>query len=304
MPAMILAPDFDIEPNPRSALLRLGGTAVVQISTHALRGMTEPIHLSLDGAPLGLAYRFVPPDIAPGESSSLVISDTALLQPGDYTAQIRGASSLGVRTAPLPITVMSKRAIYLPLLLRYAPPPCADVVSNGGFEANAAWTFPITGSTAGYTSAQAFSGSRSARFGLLPGMAAAATQPDGPARIETNLLGEAGALGATYSSGYQTISIPSDATSATLHFWYKPGADGTSTADFQRVLLLRSNDYGLLKQLLRTRLNSTVWREASFDLAAYRGKSVVVYFETYNDSTAATGRTWMFLDDVSVEVCR
>jgi hypothetical protein len=135
-------------------------------------------------------------------------------------------------------------------------------------------------------------------------MAAEVTQPGRPAQIETNLLGEAGALGATYSSGYQTVSIPSNATSATLHFWYKPGAEGTSSADFQRVLLLRPNDYGLLKQLLRTRLNSTVWREASFDLAAYRGKSVVIYFETYNDSTAATGRTWMFLDDVSVEVCR
>ena len=249
MPAMILAPDFGIEPRPTSALLRRGGTAVVQISTHALRGMTEPIHLSLENAPLGLVHRFDPPDIAPGESSSLVISDTALLQPGDYTTQIRGVSSLGVRTAPLPISVTSTRAIFLPLLLKPAPPSCSNVVLNGGFEVNSAWTFPITASTAGYTTAQAFSGARSSRFGLLPGMAAAATQPDGPARIETNLLGEAGALGATYSSGYQTVSIPSDATSATLHFWYKPGAGGTSSADFQRVLLLRSNDYDLLKEL-------------------------------------------------------
>ena len=60
----------------------------------------------------------------------------------------------------------------------------------------------------------------------------------------------------------------------------------------------------MLKELLRARLNSTVWREASFDLTAYRGKSVVIYFETYNDSTSAAGRTWMFLDDVSLEVCR
>ena len=116
------------------------------------------------------------------------------------------------------------RALYLPLLIKSAPPPCSNVVINGGFEVNSAWTFPITASTAGYTTAQAFSGARSARFGLLPGMAAAATQPDGPARIETNLLGEAGILGATYSSGYQTVSIPADATSATLRFWYKPGA--------------------------------------------------------------------------------
>ncbi len=60
----------------------------------------------------------------------------------------------------------------------------------------------------------------------------------------------------------------------------------------------------MLQQLMRVRLNSAVWREASFDLTAYRGKSIVLYFETYNDSTGASGRTWMFLDDVSLEVCR
>ena len=196
------------------------------------------------------------------------------------------------------------RALFLPLVISPVPPACSDVVINGGFEETQSWTFPITASTAGYTTAQAFSGSRSARFGLLPGMTAAAAQPSEALRIENNLLGEAGILGATYSSGYQTVSIPADATSASLHFWYRPGAEGASGADFQRVLLLTPVNYDLLKVLLRTRLNSTVWREASFDLSAYRGKSVVIYFETYNDSTSAAGRTWMFLDDVSLEVCR
>ena len=304
LPAMILAPDFSIAPQPSPVLLRRAGTAVIRVGTQALRGMTETIHLSLEGAPMGLAYRFEPADVSPGVSSSLVISDTTLLQPGEYLAHIRGVSLLGHRSAALPITVTATRAVYLPLLIRPAPLPCTDAAANGGFELNAAWTFPITGSTAGYTTSQAHSGTRSARFGLLPGMAAAAKQPDGPARIETNLLGETGALGATYSSGYQTVSIPSDATSATLHFWYKPGAQGTSSADFQRVLILRPGDYDLLKQLMRIRQNSTTWREASFDLIAYRGKSIVLYFETYNDSTGAEGRTWMYLDDVSLEVCR
>ena len=35
----------------------------------------------------------------------------------------------------------------------------------------------------------------------------------------------------------------------TLHFWYKPGADGTSSADFQRVLLLTPVNYDLIKEL-------------------------------------------------------
>ncbi len=50
--------------------------------------------------------------------------------------------------------------------------------------------------------------------------------------------------------------------------------------------------------------NATSWREApAFDLGEYRERSVVVYFETYNDSTEVEGRTWMFVDDVRVDVC-
>ena len=86
MPAQILAPDFSIEPKPTPVLLRRGGTASIRVDTHALHGMTEAIHLSLEGAPLGLVYLFDPPDVLPGQSSTLTISDTALLQPGDYVA--------------------------------------------------------------------------------------------------------------------------------------------------------------------------------------------------------------------------
>ena len=177
---------------------------------------------------------------------------------------------------------------------------------NGGFEETKAWIFTITDSTADYSDDQAFSGARSARFGLLPGAAASAAAPGAPARIEYNLLGEFSAAGGTFSSGYQHSAIPADAVSATLHFWYKPGAQGTSSVDFQRVLLLKpdTHPYHLLKELMRVRLNSTAWREVSLDLSAYRGNDVVLYFETYNDSTSSTGRTWMFLDDVSLEVCR
>ena len=214
MPAQILAPDFGIEPKPTPVLLRRGGTAVVQISTHALRGMTEPIHLSLEGAPWGSSIastRRTSRRASPAAWSSA----TQRCCSRETTRRRYAASlSLGVRTAALPISVTSMRAT----LSAAADQGCAARMPERGdqrrIRGNQAWTFPITGSTAGYTTAQAFSGTRSARFGLLPGMAAAAAQPDGPARIETNLLGEAGVLGATYSSGYQTVSIPADATSA------------------------------------------------------------------------------------------
>jgi hypothetical protein len=180
-----------------------------------------------------------------------------------------------------------------------AVPPCSEAVANGGFEGNAAWTFPITDSTAGYSTAQAHAGVRSARFGLLPAAEVTARSPESP---EHNLLGELAPAYATYSSGYQTVSIPSDATSATLSFWHMPGSEATYD-DFQRVLLLRPGSYAVITTLMKGLENDGVWKQRSFDLAAYRGQSIVLYFEVYNNSTTAAGRTWMFLDDVSLQVC-
>ena len=193
MPAMILAPDFGIEPRPTSALLRRGHSGRPNLHPCPARDdRTDP------SQPGGRAAGSRPPLRPAGHRAWRV------QQPGHQRdsaiaawrlhAQIR-ASHHSASAPPRCRSLSRSRATYLPLLIRSAPPPCVDVVINGGFEANAAWTFPITADTAGYTTAQAFSGARSARFGLLPGMAAAAAQGDGPARIETNLLGEAGVLG-------------------------------------------------------------------------------------------------------------
>jgi hypothetical protein len=175
---------------------------------------------------------------------------------------------------------------------------CTDRVANGGFELTGSWTMPTTVTTAGYTTAQAHSGARSARFGLAPA-AQAAAMGAGP---ERNVLGELAPLAASYSSGYQRIYIPSTADTVTLSFWYKPGslaADG----DFQRVLLLDPNTYGLVATLMKVRENNAAWQQKSFDLRAYRGRYIVIYFEVYNDNISSPARAWMYLDDVKVLAC-
>jgi hypothetical protein len=123
------------------------------------------------------------------------------------------------------------------------------------------------------------------------------------AAIERTLDGEDLPPGATISSAYQTVALPASG-SATLRFWYRPGTADTAN-DFQRVLLLEPVTYRLLTKVMVTLENAATWHKApAFDLAAYRGRSVVVYFETYNDSIAVGGRTWMYVDDVRVEVCQ
>jgi hypothetical protein len=119
---------------------------------------------------------------------------------------------------------------------------------------------------------------------------------------EVNLLGEVAPAGASYSSGYQTISIPWNATAATLTFWYKPGSTASS-GNFQRVLLLDPITYSPVAQLMRVLEHSATWRFASFDLTAYRGWNPVLYFEVYNSNVEYGPYTWMYLDDVSVQAC-
>jgi hypothetical protein len=186
------------------------------------------------------------------------------------------------------------------------PSGCSELVGNGGFETNATWFFTLTGSTAGYSTAQPHSGARSARLGLLPA-AMAAGEMSGlgqPGQVEParNLLGDLAPMGATYSSGYQTIRIPSAANRVTLTLWYYPGSDAT-TGDYQRVMLLQPGTYAEFKTLMKVHENDRAWKRTTFDLTPYRGMTLVLYFEVLNDSTASTGRTWMYVDDVSVLAC-
>jgi hypothetical protein len=179
-------------------------------------------------------------------------------------------------------------------------------VGNGGFEAYATWFFTLTGSTADYSTAQAHTGARSARFGLLPAAMSAGERAglglSGGLGPERNLLGVLAPMGATYSSGYQTIRIPSTARKVTLTLWYYPGSDAV-TGDYQRVALLEPGSYAGIKTLMKVQENDRTWKPATFDLTPYRGMSLVLYMEVYNDTTASTGRTWMYVDDVSVLAC-
>ncbi len=190
-----------------------------------------------------------------------------------------------------------------PTSLPPPPPSCRELVTNGGFETNAAWVFPATASQAGYTAAAAFAGARSARLGLLPTTGAAQSVDERTlTRPEVNLLQERAPAGGSYSSGYQRVTIPTDGTTVWLTFWYRPGAEGVS-GDFQRVLLLDGRDYSLVAALLKTLRNSTEWLPATFDLSSYQGRSLVVYFEVFNDDIGAGQRVWMYVDDVSVAAC-
>jgi hypothetical protein len=138
----------------------------------------------------------------------------------------------------------------------------------------------------------------------------------------------------SWSSVRQRITVPANAKSATLSFWYKPFSEAPcqsswqqfdwddynvdqpghiptdrnllswDSCDWQQALIL--TDVWPYPNILATAMNissnSRVWTNQAFDLMPFAGQTVLVYFNVYNNGWG--GRTWMYLDDVSVQICR
>lgn len=166
----------------------------------------------------------------------------------------------------------------------HASPICSQLVINGNMAEDLAWIMPATPATAAYSTAQAHSGARSIRIGII----------SGPNRE-------------AYSSAYQPITIPANTVTATLRFWLYPIAtgtlsgSGTAVDDAQYAMILNENGY-LLQTLLWTRQNSQVWQPYSFDLSQYAGQTIRILFGVYNNGIGGT--TGMYLDSVSLDACR
>jgi len=107
----------------------------------------------------------------------------------------------------------------------------------------------------------------------------------------------------SWSSIYQEVTIPGDAASATLSFWYYPLCRDTVEYDWQAVIIY-DQAWGILDWVMpKICSDSRTWTRHTFDLAPYKGQTIKVYFNVYNDGLDDL-KTAMYLDDVSVEVCR
>jgi len=173
---------------------------------------------------------------------------------------------------------------------------CSEAIVNGGFETNDGWVIPVTEYSAGYTTLEAYSGSRSMRTGI--------TNP-----IYNRY---------SYSDAKQTISIPAGTDSAVLTFWVLPQSaevlsgsppprpdrnyvlgETTLSGDVQYVLLL--DQYGTWIDTLFWELSDHDWARYEFNLIEYAGRTIQVVFGTYNDGYG--GISALFADDVSFQLC-
>jgi hypothetical protein len=101
----------------------------------------------------------------------------------------------------------------------------------------------------------------------------------------------------------QTITIPSDATSATLGYYYRITTSDSLTIHYDRLnlsLVLSGGSLVGLDDKWNTDYNSS-YTYRSFDVSAYKGQTITIKFTGTTDST---GPTVFRVDDVSLLVSR
>jgi len=159
---------------------------------------------------------------------------------------------------------------------------CQYLVSNGDFESGEAWL--TSGACAPrYSTDRARSGSRSMLLGIPP--AAPDTQ--------------------CTSAIWQPVTIPAEATSAILSFWYWPWSQDTIANDWQEVQV-RDAGFNVLETLMQVNESngpSDPWRKHAFDVTRYAGQTIYIYFAVYNNGGGG-GRTYMYVDDVALIACQ
>jgi kumamolisin len=99
---------------------------------------------------------------------------------------------------------------------------------------------------------------------------------------------------------YQTVTIPSTATNATLTFWTYVSTTETSHPYDYLYLQIRNTSGSVLATLLT--LNdgtATGWVQRSFNLLNYKGQTIQIAFKGTNDSSNPTD---FFVDDVSLQI--
>jgi hypothetical protein len=127
----------------------------------------------------------------------------------------------------------------------------------------------------------------------------------------TALLGEVADLGYHVASGawmWQAVDVPPGSGPIILSFWYRIFTRDTEATACFRVAV-KDSDGVLLEEVLRdfypgiippTQLADLGWRQGTFDLAAYRGQTIRLWFRNWIILNGAQG-TWTYVDDIRID---
>ena len=185
-------------------------------------------------------------------------------------------------TTPTPVATITP----IPVTSTPLPPEdlsCPNILVNGGFEGYEGWHFGEDPVPPRYTSEAVQEGTRAVLLG---------NPPENPNNV------------VTFSSVRQLVTLPFTSGQVQLRWWrvLRTAQTGTptSTTDRQDLILL-APDLKPIQILRRELRNDGIWQEDVVDLTAYRGQTLYIYFNAFNDGNNT--RTLMVLDNVRLRVC-
>ena len=247
-----------------------------------------------------VVYATPAPTATPTETATPTVTATPTgtsLYPGPGTATATATSTAVASLTPTLTATSTAVASPTPTSVT-----AIELIVDGDFEGGWGWSLPATPHSAQYSLDAAHGGSWSMQLGIRPG--------------ETLVW--------AFSPAYQLVTIPASATRATLRFWWKRGTEESYTYsgvavppallaepltlgmmgytdDCHEAMLLADDMQTVLSFISRGLANDADWVLVERDLLPWRGRQVAVYFNAYNH-TDLSQRTWMYVDDVSLEV--
>jgi hypothetical protein len=259
-------PGFTVSASPSAVSVTQGSTANSTVTVTSVNGFNSATTLSASGLPSGVTAAFSTNPVTPpangSATSTLTFTASATAATGTTNVTVTGTSGSLVQTTTIALTVTA---------------PSSQLIQNGGFETGtlANWT---TGGVVAPTisTVQKHSGTYSALDGASSG-----SEPNGDDFL------------------YQTITIPSTATKATLTFWYWPATTDTITYDWQEAQVQNTSG-ATLAQIMKVCSNAQAWTQVTYDLTSYKGQTIRIYFNDHQDGYGDL--TYMYVDDVSVTV--
>jgi len=260
------APGFSVSASPSSVSVQQGTNATSTITVTSQNGFNSATTLSVSGLPSGVTAAFSTNPVTPpangSASSTLTFTASSTATVGTSTVTVTGTSGTVTHTATISLTVTA---------------PSTQLIQNGGFE-----TGTLANWTTGGVVAPAISTvqKHSGTYSVLDG-ASSGSEPNGDDFL------------------YQTITIPSTATKATLTFWYWPSTTDTITYDWQEAQVQNTSGT-MLAQIMKVCSNAQAWTQVTYDLTPYKGQTIRIYFNDHQDGFGDL--TYMYLDDISVNV--
>ena len=260
--------DFSLSLSPTSRSTGPGTTTTFTVATALVSGTAQTITLSVSGLPSGVTGSFSPTSVTAGSSSTLTLTVASGAAASTSTLTISGAATSGSHTTTGSLTITS------------AGGSCttnSQLLLNPGFESTGSWTTTSGVISATSSSAPSHSGS---------------------------YLAYLDDYGTTHTdTAYQTVTIPSGACTASLSFWLRvTTSETTTTTAYDTLTVQIQNSSGTALATLATYSNlnkSSSYAQKTFDVSAYKGQTIRVYFKGVEDSTQATG---FLIDDTALNI--